>query len=216
MPSPLCPACRRSPVVRDEAALPRHPPTPSPLAPVAIGTRRREGLDANLGPPVHLKALSCDDRHSRLLRAMTILEVRMRYAQEGAMASIFGNNRANDVLVGTSTSDYIYGYGGDDTFEGRGGADYLYGGDGVDTATYAHSSAGVQINLMAAVQHGGDAEGDQLFSIENIIGSSYKDVLTGNGENNRLEGGGGTDTQWWCRRRHPGRRGRQRYADQRR
>ena len=110
------------------------------------------------------------------------------------MASIFGNNRANDVLVGTSTSDYIYGYGGDDTFEGRGGADYLYGGDGVHTATYAHSSAGVQINLMAAVQHGGDAEGDQLFSIENIIGSSYKDVLTGNGENNRLEGGGGTDT----------------------
>ena len=98
------------------------------------------------------------------------------------MASILGNNRANDVLVGTSTSDYIYGYGGDDTLEGKGGADYLYGGDGVDTATYAHSSAGVQINLMAAVQHGGDAEGDQLFSIENIIGSSYKDVLTGNWE----------------------------------
>ena len=46
----------------------------------------------------------------------------MRYAQEGTMASILGNNRANDVLVGTSTSDYIYGYGGDDTFEGKGGS----------------------------------------------------------------------------------------------
>ena len=41
---------------------------------------------------------------------------------------------------------------------------------------------------------GGDAEGDKLLNIENIIGSFNGDTLTGNHLANRLEGGDGGDT----------------------
>ncbi len=42
-------------------------------------------------------------------------------------------------------------------------------------------------------QTGGDAEGDKLFGIENVIGSDGDDVLTGDAKNNVLEGGNGDD-----------------------
>lgn len=40
---------------------------------------------------------------------------------------------------------------------------------------------------------GGDATGDSLFSIENLSGSRFADVLTGNSGNNQLRGNGGDD-----------------------
>ena len=39
------------------------------------------------------------------------------------------------------------------------------------------------------MQSGGHAEGDSLISIENIIGSNYADHITGDSQNNTLEGG---------------------------
>src|SRR5205807_2057066 len=50
------------------------------------------------------------------------------------------------------------------------------------------------VDLTQTTQHGGDAEGDQLVSIENIIGSSWNDTIVGDGADNRLEGGLGNDT----------------------
>ena len=41
---------------------------------------------------------------------------------------------------------------------------------------------------------GGDAEGDTLTSIENIIGSDYADLIIGDSQNNSLNGGSGNDT----------------------
>jgi Ca2+-binding RTX toxin-like protein len=43
------------------------------------------------------------------------------------------------------------------------------------------------------VAHGGYAEGDTLFSIENLWGSSYNDILRGNSEANTLKGDDGND-----------------------
>ena len=40
----------------------------------------------------------------------------------------------------------------------------------------------------------GDAKGDKLISIENLIGSSHDDKLTGNGGGNSLDGALGNDT----------------------
>lgn len=116
-----------------------------------------------------------------------------------------------DKLYGSQLADGIYGYGGNDTlygqdgddeiFGGEGkdlllggrGADYLDGGAGNDTASYAGSASGVTINLATGLGYGGDAQGDTLVSIENVIGSSYSDTLVGDALNNKLSGGGGDD-----------------------
>jgi Ca2+-binding RTX toxin-like protein len=101
----------------------------------------------------------------------------------------------------TNGSDTIYGYGGNDTLKGRGGndvlkggggADDLDGGDGIDTAGYGESLQGVFVNLGGFVGWG-DAAGDTLVDIENLSGSNYDDILSGDGGSNTLSGGAGID-----------------------
>jgi len=107
-----------------------------------------------------------------------------------------------DLMKGTSAADTLDGLGGDDEIQGRGGddvltggvgADVLDGGDDSDTANYAASSAGVEIDLLAGVSEFGDATGDVLISIENLIGSAHDDTLTGDDGANALTGGLGDD-----------------------
>ena len=47
----------------------------------------------------------------------------------------------------------------------------MTGGDG-DTVSYSTSDSAVSINLQSSSFSGGDAEGDSITSVENIIGSS--------------------------------------------
>ena len=96
-------------------------------------------------------------------------------------------------LIGSRRNDRLTGDGGDNRLEGGGGADALHGGAGRDTASYAGSTAGVTVDLSAGTASGGDARGDTLTDIENLIGSGRNDRLTGDGGDNRLEGGGGDD-----------------------
>ena len=72
-------------------------------------------------------------------------------------------------------------------------ADDLDGGGGIDTATYAASGSGVVVSLMTGLGSGGDAEGDTLVNIENLIGSAFNDTLTGGSLANRIDGGAGDD-----------------------
>jgi Ca2+-binding RTX toxin-like protein len=110
-----------------------------------------------------------------------------------------------DVLTGNEQDNLLGGGAGDDTLNGGLGNDLLDGFTGIDTASYATSAAGVTVDLNgngtyvlgspagdAVAQLGGDAEGDELYGIENLIGSAKNDILTGNGEN-RLDGGAGDD-----------------------
>ena len=99
----------------------------------------------------------------------------------------------NDTLTGDANANVLKGGAGDDVLVGHGGADTLDGGDGHDTASYADSATAVQVDLTAAVQHGGDAEGDTLVSIENVTGSAFNDTLTGDANANVLKGGAGDD-----------------------
>lgn len=99
----------------------------------------------------------------------------------------------DDVLRGDSGANVLTGGAGNDVLEGRGGADVLDGGAGMDTASYASSGAGVDVDLTRAVQRGGDAEGDRLISIERIEGSRFDDVLRGDAGDNVLRGGAGND-----------------------
>jgi hypothetical protein len=62
----------------------------------------------------------------------------------------------------------------------------LDGGGGNDTASYAHSSAAVSVDLLAGSAVGGDAQGDTLVSIESLIGSGGSDTLRGNADANAI------------------------------
>ncbi len=102
---------------------------------------------------------------------------------------------AGDVLIGGSGNDTVRGFDGDDTVIGGSGADRLDGGAGIDTADYSASAAGVTVSLVVgAVNTGGDAQGDQLSTIENLVGSALADALTGDLNANLISGGGGNDT----------------------
>ena len=97
-----------------------------------------------------------------------------------------------DVLRGLGGDDMLYGGSGNDTLDGGPGADTLMGGPGMDTADYSLSAAGVTVNLLTGLGSGGDAQGDMLTGIENIIGSANDDVLAGDGGANIFAGGPGT------------------------
>jgi len=103
----------------------------------------------------------------------------------------------NDALTGRGGDDRLIGGTGDDTLTGGPGADTIEGGPNDahgDTLSYAGSSAPVRVNLGRNEFSGGDAQGDVIRSIENVIGSSQNDWIRGNVWVNRLSGGAGNDT----------------------
>ncbi|ORE92065.1 hemolysin-type calcium-binding protein [Aurantimonas sp. 22II-16-19i] len=100
--------------------------------------------------------------------------------------------RGDDVLSGGDGLDNLSGGSGNDILNGGRGGDTLDGGSGIDTASYSGSLA-VRVNLGGNIAYSGDATGDTLISIENLIGSSSNDALLGSIENNRIEGGDGDD-----------------------
>lgn len=104
-------------------------------------------------------------------------------------------SRFNDGLTGGDGANVLKGLAGNDTLDGRGGADRLDGGADIDTADYQFSSAGVTISTDGTAGSGGFAAGDRLTAIENIIGSSFRDVIRGDATAtaNFFQGRGGND-----------------------
>jgi len=100
--------------------------------------------------------------------------------------------RGIERLVGSRFGDTLTGDAGDNWLVGGAGADKLTGGAGIDTADYSASSAAVSVALGSSGS-GGDAEGDVLAGIENLVGSDYGDTLTGDTGVNALSGGAGND-----------------------
>ena len=104
-----------------------------------------------------------------------------------------GGTSGADSLVGTFRAETLSGGDGDDTLVGLGGADLLQGGAGTDRADYTLSPAGVTVDMAAGTGRGGDAEGDQLVSIEMVKGSANADTLLGSIGQDDLRGGTGDD-----------------------
>lgn len=97
-------------------------------------------------------------------------------------------------LTGSHFNDVLTGDAGANIFRGAEGADIIDGGDGRDRASYAYSSAAVDIDLTrTGAQSGGDAAGDVLIRIENVTGSDHDDRITGDTGNNEISGGAGAD-----------------------
>ncbi|WP_165837615.1 calcium-binding protein [Zavarzinia aquatilis] len=93
-----------------------------------------------------------------------------------------------------SGDDTISGSNYNDTLFGGAGADSISGGLlGTDTVTYFNSTAGVFVSLETGLGARGDAEGDSLSGIENLVGSDYADRLVGDAGANVLNGGAGND-----------------------
>ncbi|MFN3857338.1 MAG: hypothetical protein ACK4RV_06260 [Caulobacter sp.] len=113
-----------------------------------------------------------------------------------------------DTLLGDGGVNWLWGQGGGDTLDGRGGDDLIEigstganvvaGGDGVDTLSFFNNNdftSGVIISLLqqGAAQAFAGGGSVNLTGIENLSGSSFDDVLTGDGGANRLQGAEGDD-----------------------
>jgi Ca2+-binding RTX toxin-like protein len=105
-----------------------------------------------------------------------------------------------DLLQGSDEYDCFDGLGGDDVVLSLDGDDCLYGGNGDDTLdggpgldllSFRYSASPVRINLARRTATG---EGtDVVAAVEEVIGSSFGDVLTGDAGANSFRGEGGAD-----------------------
>lgn len=112
----------------------------------------------------------------------------------GGGADILNGGADHDKLYGGAGNDALNGGAGDDILYGGAGNDALDGGSGTDLANYASTSAGIILSLMlGTASSDGDGGADTLTGIENVLGSAFNDRIEGNGSNNILSGGAGTD-----------------------
>ena len=98
-------------------------------------------------------------------------------------------------LRGSAFADTLTG-NGTSALEGGAGGDHLIGqSGGMDIASYERAPSGVTVNLANSTQNlGTDALGDTFTFINNVFGSRFDDHITGNNNNNVIDGGfGGTD-----------------------
>ncbi|MGK9171257.1 M10 family metallopeptidase C-terminal domain-containing protein, partial [Inquilinus limosus] len=116
-------------------------------------------------------------------------------AQGDTLAGIenLSGSQGHDTLIGTSGANALQGWNGNDLLRGGAGADVLDGGAGIDIATYHTGLTGVVVSLVTGIGAGGDAAGDTLTSIENLLGSQGNDSLVGNTGDNVLQGLNGND-----------------------
>jgi Ca2+-binding RTX toxin-like protein len=113
-----------------------------------------------------------------------------------AFDDIMTGDNAGNVFHGGAGADRLDGAGGDDLLIGGAGADALIGGSGSDTVDYTANATAVIVDLLAGTAQGGDADGDTLNTIENLLGTAFADSITGDTSDNRLDGGAGDD---WIR-----------------
>ena len=123
-----------------------------------------------------------------------------------ASAFTAGNTRllggdGNDVLTGGAMIDLLDGGAGDDRFvyleNGVADIDLVLGGDGVDTIDFGAFSLPIQLQLgNTAIQTVEASELDiriPFADVENAVGGSGGDTITGSADDNEITGGGGAD-----------------------
>ena len=128
----------------------------------------------------------------------------------------------DDVVIGDSANNALYGFEGNDTLDGKAGNDTLYGGPGNDTyfvdnpsdygfegpgagndtvfSSVSYSIPGYVEKLVLTGADAISAYGNELTntlvgndSENTLLGNGGDDVLTGNGGNDTLDGGQGND-----------------------
>ncbi|WP_431857827.1 hypothetical protein [Azospirillum sp.] len=137
-----------------------------------------------------------DGLHDRASYAYSAAAVDVDLGRAGSQA---GGDAEGDVLsgiedlTGSDHDDALRGDARANSIRGGAGADRIDGDGGVDTADFTGSAA-IDVDLSRDVQRGGDAEGDQLTAIENVLGSAFGDRISGDAGANLLVGLDGEDT----------------------
>ncbi len=117
----------------------------------------------------------------------------------GDGADVVTTGSGNDILDGGAGDDVLNGGAGDDLFiAAPGPGDDTYdGGEGNDTITFAASDDNLVINLSTGTAYddaGDNGVGvDTIIDIENALGGSGDDIITGDDGANLLAGLGGDD-----------------------
>jgi Ca2+-binding RTX toxin-like protein len=103
--------------------------------------------------------------------------------------------RGVENVNGSAFSDTLRGDSGRNVFQGLAGNDLLDGRGGTDVVNYFSNevTGAVQVNLAAGTAGDGLGGTDTLISIEDINGSRFADVLTGNSGRNVITGYTGND-----------------------
>src|SRR5262249_17056703 len=102
-------------------------------------------------------------------------------------------NDLNNTITGGAGNDVLRGALGDAVLIGGLGNATPVGGLGNHTASHADTGDNMAINLATGTAQRGGIVEDALASIENVIGGSGNDVITGNAGANVLDGGSGND-----------------------
>ncbi|MEQ1940710.1 calcium-binding protein, partial [Mesorhizobium sp. CN5-321] len=99
-------------------------------------------------------------------------------------------SHGNDTLYGDDNDNIIKGLAGDDAIDGRGGI------DAVDYHNDANSggTSGVTVNLATGTATDGFGDTDTLTNIEDVRGTRFDDIITGDSGSNLLVGDDGNDT----------------------
>jgi Ca2+-binding RTX toxin-like protein len=115
-----------------------------------------------------------------------------------------GNLTNVENLTGTAFADYLAGDANANTFFYTGGVDTYDGAGGTDTVDYSLFTSAVSIELGTAnpawtrdqnnLNSGTWRSIGTLSNIENVVGTSFDDYLSGNSADNLLTGGSGNDT----------------------
>jgi Ca2+-binding RTX toxin-like protein len=112
----------------------------------------------------------------------------------GSGADVVIGGTEDDFLFGDSGNDAVSGAGGKDRLDGGSGSDSFFGGSGPDVVDYSKSLAPVTATIDGSPDDGVAGEADNILDVENILGSSFDDVLVGSDGPNHIVGGAGNDT----------------------
>lgn len=108
---------------------------------------------------------------------------------------IISGGKGEDTLWGSAGNDTLDGGDHDDWLVGGAGDDVIKGGAGADWSSYEDATAGVTVDLTKTTAQDTIGAGkDTLSGIENLWGSKFADVLTGDADSNYLFGDAGNDT----------------------
>lgn len=112
--------------------------------------------------------------------------------------ALFGDEHSN-AIRGGSGNDEIHAFGSSidgavDILRSDGGSDLLDGGEGPDLVSYNLQPVSVDASLATGEAVSADGFGaDTFLGIEHLVGSKYDDVITGDAQDNRIMGNGGND-----------------------
>lgn len=110
---------------------------------------------------------------------------------QAVFADIF---KGNDSIAGSEWADVLLAYKGNDSIKPGGGADKVDGGDGKDQIEFGSKAVQIVLNKAVWTDMTIDSAVGSVRNIEDVIGSSEGDTITGDSLANLLKGEGGEDT----------------------